>query len=195
MCGRFTIRNTSLFQTQFGGEEIIPSFNVAPGQKIAVMTDKLNYIKWGFTPFWAEKPFNLVNARSETLSTKPSFENSSRCLIPADGWYEWKEEGDKKIPFYHHLDGETFCFGGVYGGYRGEVGCAIVTTNAVDHLKNIHERMPYIVQRNHHKDWLQSNEIISFDEVIANKVKFYPVSTYVNNPNHNDKNCVFEVQY
>ncbi|HIK71835.1 MAG TPA: SOS response-associated peptidase [Gammaproteobacteria bacterium] len=195
MCGRFTIRNTSVFQTQFDGEEITPSFNIAPGQKIAVMTEKLHYIKWGFTPFWAEKPFNLVNARSETLSTKPSFENSGRCLIPADGWYEWKGEGDKKIPFFHHLDGEAFCFGGVYGGYRGEVGCAIVTTSAVGHLKHIHERMPYIVQRSHYKDWLQSNELISFDEVISNKIEFYPVSTYVNNPNHNDKNCVFEVQY
>jgi len=75
------------------------------------------------------------------------------------------------------------------------VGCAIVTTSAVGHLKHIHERMPYIVQRSHYKDWLQSNELISFDEVISNKIAFYPVSTYVNNPNHNDKNCVFEVQY
>ena len=66
MCGRFTIRNATAFKTQFGGSEIVPNFNAAPGQKIAAMTDKLNYIKWGFTPFWADKPFNLVNARSET---------------------------------------------------------------------------------------------------------------------------------
>ena len=192
MCGRFTIRNATAFKSQFGGEEIVPSFNAAPGQKIAAMTDKLNYIKWGFTPLWADKPFNLVNARSETLSTKPSFENSSRCLIPADGWYEWKEEGDKKVPYYNHLEGESFCFGGVYGGYRGEVGCAIVTTEATDHLKDLHDRMPFIIQRSYYKDWIQNNEGNFFDEALAKRIKFYPVSTYVNNPSHNDENCIFE---
>lgn len=195
MCGRFTIRNAAAFKTQFGGSEIVPNFNAAPGQKIAAMTDKLNYIKWGFTPFWADKPFNLVNARSETLSTKPSFENSTRCLIPADGWYEWKANGDKKIPFYHHLEGESFCFGGVYGGYRGEVGCAIITTQATDNLKELHDRMPFIIQRSLYKDWLQNKDMNFFDESLAKRIKFYPVSTYVNNPNHNDENCIFEVLY
>ncbi len=78
MCGRFTIRNENAFQNQFGGQSVSPSFNIAPGNKITTMTDKLSTTNWGFTPLWADKPFNLVNARFETLSTKPSFRDSSR---------------------------------------------------------------------------------------------------------------------
>jgi len=193
MCGRFTIRNSNSFQNQFGGDEISPSFNISPGQKMATMTDKINHTKWGFTPLWADKPFNLINARYETLATKPSFKDSSRCLIPADGWYEWKVDGDKKIPFFHHLNGELFCFGGVYGGYRGQVGCAIVTTEAVDHLKNVHERMPFIVQRAHYKDWLNSNTVNSFDDSLARLIEYYPVSSYVNNPYNDDDQCLIKV--
>ena len=190
MCGRFTIRNENAFQNQFGGQSASPSFNIAPGNKITTMTDKLSTTNWGFTPLWADKPFNLVNARFETLSTKPSFRDSSRCLIPADGWYEWKTEEGIKTPYFHHLDGDIFCFGGVYGGYRGQVGCAVVTTEASDHLTEIHERMPFIVHRSHYKDWLAANNGNLVDETSSNRVKFYAVSTYVNNPQNTDQKCI-----
>ena len=193
MCGRFTIRNENAFQNQFGGQSVSPSFNIAPGNKITTMTDKLSTTNWGFTPLWADKPFNLVNARFETLSTKPSFRDSSRCLIPADGWYEWKIEEGIKTPYFHHLDGDIFCFGGVYGGYRGQVGCAVVTTEASDHLTEIHERMPFIVHRSHYKDWLASNDGNFIDQTATNRVKFYAVSTYVNNPQNADQKCIEKI--
>jgi putative SOS response-associated peptidase YedK len=72
------------------------------------------------------------------------------------------------------------------------MGCAIVTTEATDHLKDLHDRMPFIIQRSHYKDWIQNNDGNFFDEALAKRIKFYPVSTYVNNPSHNDENCIFE---
>ncbi len=195
MCGRFTLRDVNTLKSKYGDTDFEPNYNVSPGNQILVLTDRLQIILWSFTPYWADKPFNLVNARVETLTTKPSFENSNRCLIPADGWYEWKKEGEEKIPYYHHADGEIFFFAGIYGGYRGKLGCAIVTTESLDSAKEIHERMPVIVSRNHHKDWLNSHEVNPFDELMSKKIIHHPVSTYVNNPIHNDENCVFPVEY
>ena len=96
MCGRFTLRNVDTLKSKYGEIDFEPSYNLAPGNSILMLTDQLKSINWSFTPYWADKPFNLINARSETLNSKPSFENSNRCLIPADGWYEWKTEGMKK---------------------------------------------------------------------------------------------------
>ena len=103
MCGRFTLRNLDDLKARYGETDFSPSYNVAPGQQILTITDKFQTMKWGFTPYWAEKPFNLINARIETLFEKPSFTNSNRCLIPADGWYEWKQKDEVKVPHFHHL--------------------------------------------------------------------------------------------
>ena len=113
MCGRFTLRNLDDLKTRYGETDFRPSYNVAPGQKILALTDKFQTMEWGFSPYWAEKPFNLINARIETLFEKPSFTNSNRCLIPADGWYEWKQKDEVKVPYFHHLKGDSFFFGGV----------------------------------------------------------------------------------
>lgn len=156
-----------------------------------MLTDQLKSINWSFTPYWADKPFNLINARSETLNSKPSFENSNRCLIPADGWYEWKTEGDEKIPYFHHADGDIFFFAGVYGGYRGKLGCAIVTMEALETTKEIHERMPLVVARSHFKEWLEGSDSNSFDEAMVKSIKHHRVSTHVNNPTNNDPKCIF----
>ena len=150
-------------------------------------------MEWGFSPYWAEKPFNLINARIETLFEKPSFTNSNRCLIPADGWYEWKLEDEVKTPYFHHLNGDIFFFGGVFGGYRGKVGCAIVTKDAVESLKNIHQRMPLIISRQHFQDWLNGDNIDCSDIFSSKAIKNHPVSTHVNNPFSDDPMCVFPV--
>ena len=94
MCGRFTLRNLDNLETKYGSTDFEASYNIGPGQKLLALTDKLQSIEWGFTPYWADKPFNLVNARIETLTEKPSFSNSNRCLIPTDGWYEWRKSGE-----------------------------------------------------------------------------------------------------
>ena len=191
MCGRFTLRNVDTLKSKYGEIDFEPSYNLAPGNSILMLTDQLKSINWSFTPYWADKPFNLINARSETLNSKPSFENSNRCLIPADGWYEWKSEEDEKIPYFHHADGDIFFFAGVYGGYRGKLGCAIVTMEALETTKEIHERMPVIVARSHFKEWLEGSDSNSFDEVMVKSIKHHRVSTHVNNPTNNDPKCIF----
>ena len=191
MCGRFTLRNVDTLKSKYGEIDFEPSYNLAPGNSILMLTDQLKSINWSFTPYWADKPFNLINARSETLNSKPSFENSNRCLIPADGWYEWKSEEDEKIPYFHHADGDVFFFAGVYGGYRGKLGCAIVTMEALETTKEIHERMPLIVARSHFKEWLEGSDSNSFDEVMVKSIKHHRVSTHVNNPTNNDPKCIF----
>ena len=193
MCGRFTLRNLDDLKARYGETDFRPSYNVAPGQKILALTDKFQTMEWGFSPYWAEKPFNLINARIETLFEKPSFTNSNRCLIPADGWYEWKLEDEVKTPYFHHLNGDTFFFGGVFGGYRGKVGCAIVTKDAVESLKNIHQRMPLIISRQHFQDWLNGDNIDCSDIFSSKAIKNHPVSTHVNNPFSDDPMCVFPV--
>ena len=191
MCGRFTLRNLDDLKARYGETDFRPSYNVAPGQKILALTDKFQTMEWGFSPYWAEKPFNLINARIETLFEKPSFTNSNRCLIPADGWYEWKLEDEVKTPYFHHLNGDIFFFGGVFGGYRGKVGCAIVTKDAVESLKNIHQRMPLIISRQHFQDWLNGDNIDCSDIFSSKAIINHPVSTHVNNPFNDDPKCVF----
>ena len=191
MCRRFTLRNVDTLKSKYGEIDFEPSYNLAPGNSILMLTDQLKSINWSFTPYWADKPFNLINARSETLNSKPSFENSNRCLIPADGWYEWKSEEDEKIPYFHHADGDIFFFAGVYGGYRGKLGCAIVTMKALETTKEIHERMPLIVARSHFKEWLEGSDNNSFDEAMVKSIKHHRVSTHVNNPTNNDPKCIF----
>lgn len=191
MCGRFTLRNLDDLKARYGETDFSPSYNVAPGQQILTITDKFQTMKWGFTPYWAEKPLNLINARIETLFEKPSFTNSNRCLIPADGWYEWKQKDEVKVPHFHHLKGDLFFFGGVFGGYRGKVGCAIVTTDAVESLKNIHERMPLIISRQHFQGWLNGDDIDYVDTFSSKAIINHPVSTHVNNPLNDDPKCVF----
>jgi len=189
MCGRFAIRNPEPVKRQFQIETLEPQYNICPGTKILTVTDQAQFINWGFTPYWAKKPFNLINARGESLWKKPSFRNSSRCLIPADGWYEWKQEEGKKIPYFHYLEESNFCFAGIYGGYRGEMGCAIVTLEASVNLQSIHSRMPAILDKTAYDQWIKGDEVDVYDLSISEKIEFHQVSTIVNNPSNNVKDC------
>jgi len=189
MCGRFAIRNPESVKRQFQIETLEPQYNICPGTKILTVTDHAQFINWGFTPYWAKEPFNLINARGESLWKKPSFRNSSRCLIPADGWYEWKQEEGKKIPYFHYLEESNFCFAGIYGGYRGEMGCAIVTLEASVNLQSIHSRMPAILDKTAYDQWIKGDEVDVYDLSISEKIEFHQVSTIVNNPSNNVKDC------
>ena len=189
MCGRFAIRNPEPVKRQFQIETLEPHYNICPGTKILTVTDRAQFINWGFTPYWAKKPFNLINARGESLWKKPSFRNSSRCLIPADGWYEWKQEEGQKIPYFHYLEESNFCFAGIYGGYRGEMGCAIVTLEASVNLQSIHSRMPAILDKTAYDQWIKGDEVDVYDLSISEKIEFHQVSTIVNNPSNNVKDC------
>lgn len=190
MCGRFTLRNYLKAEEQFKCDIGIPRRNIAPGQEILTITDLPRNMKWGFTPYWADKPFNFINARSETIDTKPSFKNASRCLIPSDGWYEWKQEDEHKIPYFHHLEEEIFCFAGVFGGFRGKMGCAILTMKAPIKVEHIHDRAPVIIEKSRRKDWLEGNLKDIYASNVYERVQYYPVSNHVNNPQVDDDKCL-----
>ena len=132
-----------------------------------------------------------MQGNPKIMQIKPSYKNVMRCVVLADGWYEWRKSGESKIPYFHHLNGDVFFFGGVFGGYRGKVGCAIVTTEAVESLKPIHERMPLIISKQHFQNWLNGDDINCEDTFSAKSIVHHTVSKHVNNPQHNDPKCVF----
>ena len=194
MCGRFALRNPEPLLGKLDRFDLEPQFNIAPGSKIILETDKLITAKWGFTPYWANESFDLINARSETLWKKNSFKDSSKCLIPADGWYEWKVTEGRKVPYFFENKGESFFFAGIYGGYRGELGAAIVTMEASSHLKHVHNRMPVLINEKNKSDWLDKNLINSDNSSLVEAINYYQVSTFVNNPTNQGKQCVEEIQ-
>ena len=97
MCGRYTLRDSLKVSARFG-IDLKASYNIAQSNSVLTITDQPQSMKWSYNPSWAKKPMNLINARSETLREKPSFKMAKRCLIVADGWYEWLQQDQKKQP-------------------------------------------------------------------------------------------------
>ena len=179
MCGRFVlISDLSVIVEDFDIQEVSaffsPSRNVSPGQQIpaVIRRDNKNILTtflWGLIPPWAKDPSigtKLINARAETVNEKPSFKNAfcqRRCLIVADGFYEWKNEGKKKIPYYFYLkSGKPFGFAGLYESWLAPEKemvetCTIITTQANELVQPIHERMPVIIPRNQEEIWLKND--------------------------------------
>jgi putative SOS response-associated peptidase YedK len=175
MCGRFEIHSAiqiiaRIFQVDAAAYTITPNYNVAPGQDIAIIINdgknRLVPARWGFVPAWAKElktGYTMINARAETVSSsrsfRPSFENH-RCLVPADGFYEWKKEHMAKRPYYTRLaSGEPMGFAGLYNSWTSPAGeelctCTIITTAANDLLAPIHPRMPMILPEQERQAWL-----------------------------------------
>jgi len=221
MCGRF-VQNSPIetlqqnFYIRTTASDIIPNYNVAPTQKILTIIkhdneNKLERLHWGLVPFWAKDisiGSRMINARAETVSQKPSFRNAfrkRRCLIPADGFYEWKGEKGNKQPYYvFTFSDKPFAFVGLWESWtdkksdEGSVykSCTIITTAASESILEIHHRMPVILNPKFHEKWLNSEiqdpkelEIILQDG-ITHDIKYYPVSTFVNSVKNNDPNCI-----
>ncbi|URQ72124.1 SOS response-associated peptidase [SAR86 cluster bacterium] len=191
MCSRYTVRDTQAVQREYGAV-IKPSYNVAPSQDVVVVTDKAETMKWHYSPTWAKEPMNLINARSETLREKPSFKMAERCLIVADGWYEWLREGESKEPYFFHMSNKVFNFAGIYTEYQGVKGCAIITKEANEKLSKIHHRMPVMLKHNEGRDWLKGKDVYSSS--LSERVEYYPVDKIVNSPRNNDERCVEEIK-
>ena len=221
MCGRFvqysplqTIQQ--MLDVGTVSFEVIPNYNVAPTQKIITVIkhnneNKLEKLHWGLVPFWAKDisiGSRMINARAETVSQKPSFRNAfrkRRCLIPADGFYEWKGEKGNKQPYYVSIpSGEPFSFAGLWETWTDkETGeesvyksCTIITTAASESIREIHHRMPAILDPEFHEKWLNTDiqdpkelQVIINDGIIHN-MKYYPVSKLVNSVKNNDPNCI-----
>ena len=135
---------------------------------------------------------NIINARSETLNEKPSFKMAKRCTIVADGWFEWHRNGDKKQPYFFHLNNNIFLFAGIYNEYQGVNGCAIITKEANENLGKVHHRMPILLENNEARNWLQGEDVYASN--LSEQIEYYPVSTMVNSPRNNNEVCVNQLE-
>jgi putative SOS response-associated peptidase YedK len=220
MCGRFTLTvDADDVQSSFGVTPppggFPPRYNIAPTQPVAVVTNdgrnRAELFVWGLIPSWAKDPaigHKLINARAETLAEKPSFRSAykrRRCLILADGFYEWRKDGKVKQPMYIHLkSGEPFAFAGLWEVWHSPLGdeipsCTIITTEPNDLMAPIHNRMPVILPRDAYLEWLDPAERPAeklqgfLRPYPAAAMEAYPVSTAVNNPRADSPECIVRV--
>ncbi|MGI9048444.1 MAG: SOS response-associated peptidase [Rubrobacteraceae bacterium] len=216
MCGRYTLatpveRLAEAFGVGGSLPELSPNYNVAPTQEVAaVLVDgderRLEMLRWGLIPSWAKDPeigARMINARSETVPEKPSFRSAfrkRRCLIPADGFYEWQKTNNGKQPFYARMrDGSPFAFAGLWESWRDNDGpevrtCTILTTNPNELMAQVHNRMPVILPPDYYGLWLDPDaeeDALTelFDSYPDEAMETYPVSRFVNSPSNNDERC------
>ena len=148
-------------------EDLIPRYNIAPTQEVFTVVQhedqrEARMLQWGLVPYWSKEPKGIINARVETIEDKPSFSDSflkRRCLIFADGFYEWERNGKISQPYYFQMrDGAPFAFAGIWDRWQSETtsitACAIITTTANDLLAQIHTRMPVILEPESYDLWL-----------------------------------------
>jgi putative SOS response-associated peptidase YedK len=212
MCGRFEIHSTldiiaRLFQIDSVVFDIKPNYNVAPSQNVAIVVNdgknRLTVSQWGFVPSWSKEHnagYKMINARAETVATNASFKHAferQRCLIVADGFFEWKKEGNAKKPYYVHLkSGMPFGFAGLYNIRTSPEGdeistCTVITTAANKLVSPLHDRMPVIEPVGNHHQWLDPLQrdsrvlLTLLQPVPAEDMEMYAVTTQVNSYKYN----------
>jgi putative SOS response-associated peptidase YedK len=224
MCGRYRLsRRKQIIEEHFdsvsGDEEWSPRYNIAPTQPIPVIRQnpkepvrELSVMRWGLIPSWANDASGaarMINARSETAATKPAFRESlksRRCLIPADGFYEWVRDGKTKQPFCFEVNqGQLFAFAGVWDRWKDAKGttietCSILTTTPNAVTAAVHDRMPVILDRDGYDLWLDPGmrDVSVASELLkpcdARLMRSYPVSTRVNHVANDDEACSAPVE-
>ncbi len=208
MCGRFTLATDlttlkGVFYLNNNIFDYIPRYNIAPSQIILAVTGgpdsrRANRMRWGLIPRWSRETktsYKMFNARAETIDKKPAFRESfhqRRCLIPADGFYEWENTGGRKQPVRITIPGKpVFAFAGIWDSWLAPNGekinsCSIITTAASETFRAIHERMPVILDsEQEHRAWLDSNHedvLKSLLRPYHGIMEVYPVSLLVNSP-------------
>lgn len=226
MCGRFTLKKPPASVEESPLDNAIQSvaewkarFNIAPTQKAVVVRKKptddealeLASMRWGLIPNWAKSVESspLINARAETIGEKPSFKAAyqrRRCLVPADGFFEWKRQHRINQPHYFQIDGgKTFFMAGLWESWQQPEGTAlesftIITTQANALMRKYHDRMPVILDHEKQLQWLghlesplaPNLESEIFTSFPAKRMSTYPVSQHVNNVLHNDPSCIEE---
>lgn len=218
MCGRYFLTTPgSVLAERFALEtvpELTPRWNIAPTQSVPIVRAgagggrELAVTRWGLVPFWAKEAAignRLINARAETLAEKPAFRDSfrkRRCLVPADGFYEWKKAGAGKQPWLLRLrGGGVLAFAGVWSRWQDPAGgepvesCAIVTTTPNELAATVHDRMPVVLPFDRHRDWLDSGAAPAALAALlrpfpAHEMEAFPVSKLVNNPAHDEPGCI-----
>jgi len=218
MCGRFTLGATAAtLAAQFDLANVptwTPRYNIAPTQEVLVVLQsspqanrEARLHRWGLIPPWAKDPSignRMINARAETVATKPAFRRAfkeRRCLLLADGLYEWQRQERRKQPFYIRLrDGRPFAFAGLWEHWEGSEGmaiqsCTILTTTSNEVVGRIHDRMPVILSPTDYDRWLDPSiqEPAVLQTLLrpypADEMTAYPVSTLVNSPANDNSGC------
>lgn len=223
MCGRYRLsRRKQLVEEYFGASGEVDwnlRYNIAPTQPVPVIRQHpkeprrvLSFMRWGLIPSWAKDTSGaagMINARSETAAIKPAFRDSMkfrRCLVPADGFYEWRRTGGTKHPFCFEVnDGELFAFAGLWDAWRDPDGqwiksCSILTTipNAV--TWPVHNRMPVILNRDDHELWLDPamTNVKAVSDLLKpldpHLMRCYPVTHRVNQVQNDDPECCAPVE-
>ena len=214
MCGRFYLLSTGAIVADLFDlacpVEVAPRYNIAPSQPVPIVRlgehgRELVPLRWGLIPSWAkDAKFAPINARSETAADKPTFRHAMRkhrCLIPADGFYEWMKTGKHKQPFTFRLhDDKPFAFAGLWERWEGPSGpvetCCILTTEANELVRPAHDRMPVMLERPNFEQWLdpaeQDAEALGWmlRPYRADAMRAYPVSPLVNSPKNDDARCL-----
>jgi putative SOS response-associated peptidase YedK len=206
-----------IFNAALVEADVKPSFNIAPRQPVAVIMEegkrKIVSMQWGLIPHWAKDPkigYKMINARMETITEKPSYREAfkkRRCLIIADGFYEWRTGPDgKKEPVYIYLKNKkTFGIAGIYEIWKSSAGeqiisCSIITTQANEIMKPIHVRMPVIIDPKDYDEWLntENNETEKLSELLkpfaSENMQNHLVSNAVNVPYHNAEDCIAPIK-
>jgi putative SOS response-associated peptidase YedK len=219
MCGRFALYTDPIaLAKKFQTENLLdlqPSYNVAPSQTIPIIRNEqghrlLAVARWGLIPSWAKDSkigYNTINARADTVAEKPSFRSAfqhRRCLIPADGYFEWQEIANSKIkqPWYISLKSqEPMALAGLWEHWQDSDGseiesCTIIVTSGNELMQPIHDRMPVILPPEAWDTWLDTDNTNKqglqtlLNQYPADEMTAWPVGTQVNSPRHNDRNCI-----
>ncbi len=222
MCGRYTLAaEIESLQTRFQFDVPVsayaPSYNIAPSQDVlAVIRDgdvnRAGLLRWGLVPSWAKDPkvgYRMINARAESAAEKPSFRRAlrqRRCLVLADGYYEWQRRDGQKTPMYMRLRSrEPFAFAGLWERWQGAddttlVTCTILTTAANEWIEPIHHRMPVLLDPSQESLWLDRSvtepDVLQplLEPVRADILEAYAVSPQVNSARYNVPACILPVE-
>ncbi|SRR5579885_618232 len=226
MCGRYTLTRAEARALQerfnvehFSDTRIVPRFNAAPSQEMPVILSaggsrNLEFFKWGLIPSWVKdlkKMKPMINARAETIAEKPFFKGCltrRRCLIPADGFYEWKQQADGKgkVPMWiHRKDRGLFGFAGLWDQWASPDGevlrtYTVITTGANSAVAQVHDRMPVILLPEAETTWLDQNvqDVAALIGLLQpypdDLIEMYPVSTKVNSVKWDSQECVADVR-
>jgi len=219
MCGRYRLsRRKQIIEEHFDTadwqDDWNPRYNIAPTQPIPVIRQhpkepvrQISSMRWGLVPHWAKdasSAASTINARSESVATKAAFRDPlryRRCLIPADGFYEWKKTGTSKQPFCFQVDdGELLAFAGLWDGWKNAEGgwvktCTILTTTPNAITATVHDRMPVILDRESYDLWLDPGitkaQVVSelLKPYDARLMRWYPISPRINHVANDDEDC------
>ena len=219
MCGRYNLITDAealvdffeIDQVRFEASGLGPRYNIAPGQNVPIIRNaghcnELLLARWGLVPHWSREPgtkYSTINARAETVAEKPSYRDAfkrKRCLIPANGFYEWRRDGDKKTPHHIHApDNSLLAFAGLWDHWEkqgeGFDSCSIIVTAASRAMQPIHERMPVILNPAQYSTWLNPAhynraQLESMLVPYAGSLEIDQISRFVNSPENDGPGCV-----